>query len=130
MSRQLSLLNYMGARNPTRAEKSSRSIDETHESTQSTKGSVERSSSHPGSSGTSEEAGSTCTGSSQVELDDIASSTSSPCQPVKIKFPVTYFSGKARSFYPDWFKLYPWLEYSVSKDAAFCYACRLFLVFT
>ena len=60
-------------------------------------------------------------------LDDIATSTSSPpCQPVGITFPVTYFSGKARSFNPDWFKLYPWLEYSVSKDAAFCYACRLF----
>ena len=60
-------------------------------------------------------------------LDDIATSTSSPpCQPVGITFPVTYFFGKARSFNPDWFKLYPWLEYSVSKDAAFCYACRLF----
>ena len=57
-------------------------------------------------------------------LDDIATSTSSPpCQPVGI---MTYFSGKARSFNPDWFKLYLWLEYSVSKDAAFCYACRLF----
>uniref|UniRef100_A0A1X7V7J3 TTF-type domain-containing protein n=1 Tax=Amphimedon queenslandica TaxID=400682 RepID=A0A1X7V7J3_AMPQE len=88
MSRQLSLLNYMGARNPTRAERVADHVDETHESTQSTEGSVERSSSHPRSSGTSEEA--------------------------------------ARSFNPDWFKLYPWLEYSVSKDAVFCYACRLF----
>ena len=73
---------------------------------------------------------SSCQGSSstsQEVLSDIASSTSSPsCQPVNITFPVTYFSGKARSFNPDWFKLYPWLEYSVSKDAAFCYACRLF----
>ncbi len=60
-------------------------------------------------------------------LDDIASSTSCPpCQPVGITFPVTYFSKKARSFNPDWFKVYPWLEYSVKKDAAFCYPCRLF----
>ena len=53
---------------------------------------------------------------SQEVLSDIASSTSSPpCQPVNITFPVTYFSGKARSFNPDWFKLYPWLEYSAKR---------------
>ena len=61
-------------------------------------------------------------------IDDKASSTSSsPCQPADITFPVTYFSGKAQSFNPQWFRLYPWLEYSVSNDAAFCYACS-FLV--
>ena len=51
---------------------------------------------------------------------------SSPCQPTRIVFPSTYFSGKARSFNPAWYKQWPWLEYSVSKDAAFCYPCRMF----
>ena len=65
--------------------------------------------------------------SSSHVINDIALTTSSsPCQPVNITFPVKYFSGKAHSFNPEWFKLYPWLEYSVSNDAAFCYACRLF----
>ncbi len=64
----------------------------------------------------------------ELVLDDIALSKSSPpCQPViSGKFPTTYFSGKGRSFNPDWYKLYPWLEYSITKDAAFCYPCRLF----
>ena len=50
----------------------------------------------------------------------------SPCQPLNIRFPVSYFSGKARSFQSDWYRERDWLEYSVSKDAAFCFACRMF----
>lgn len=64
--------------------------------------------------------------SSTSIINDIASTTSSvPCQPL-IHFPVSYFSGKARSFNSDWYKQYSWLEYSVQKDAAFCFPCRLF----
>ena len=55
---------------------------------------------------------------------DIAQS--SACQPTRIVFPSTYFSGKARSFNPAWYKQWLWLEYSVSKDAAFCYPCHMF----
>ena len=63
----------------------------------------------------------------QAEADDLAlTPESSPRQPVNVEFPITYFSGKARSFNSDWFRQYPWLEYSVKKDAAFCYPCRLF----
>ena len=40
--------------------------------------------------------------------------------------PITYMPGKGRSFNPDWYRLYPWLEYSIRKDATFCYPCRLF----
>ena len=71
--------------------------------------------------------GTTPTSISSLVIDDIALSTSSsPCQPVDVTFPVRYYSGKARSFNPQWFRLYPLLEYSISSDAAFCYACRLF----
>ena len=64
--------------------------------------------------------------SSSESLCDIALSAGfPPVQPTGIQFPTTVFSGKGRSFNPAWFK-YPWLEYSVSKDAAFCYPCRLF----
>lgn len=31
-----------------------------------------------------------------------------------------------RSFSANWFRDFPWLEYSVSKDAAFCFSCRMF----
>ena len=39
-------------------------------------------------------------------------------------FPVRSFgSSKSRSFNPEWYSSYSWLEYSVERDAAFC---RLF----
>ena len=60
--------------------------------------------------------------------DDIAASPAfQPVRPVNVKFPVTLFSGKPRSFSPGWYHhSYPWLEYSISRDACFCYPCRLF----
>ena len=67
-----------------------------------------------------------CGTTGQMMVDIASSTSSSPCQPVGVTFPVTYFSKKARCFNPDWYKIYPWLEYSVKKDAAFCYPCRLF----
>ena len=58
--------------------------------------------------------------------DDIASTTAfPPVQPVNITFPVTVYSGKSRSFNPAWYSIYPWLEYSIQKDACYCYSCRL-----
>ena len=65
--------------------------------------------------------------SCSIAINDIALSvTSPPVRPIHITFPVTYFSGKARSFNPNWFHQYNWLEYSITKDAAFCYPCWLF----
>ena len=59
--------------------------------------------------------------------DDIAATPAyPPVRPVNVKFPATLFSGKPRSFSPGWYHSYPWLEYSVSRDACFCYPCRLF----
>ena len=48
-----------------------------------------------------------------------------PKQP-RIKFPVTRFGKKPRAFNPDWYTIYPWLEYSIKHDAAYCFACRMF----
>ena len=45
---------------------------------------------------------------------------------VNVVFSVTYFSEKGRSFNPAWFTSYKWLEYSIKRDACFCYPCRLF----
>ncbi|KAK8586101.1 hypothetical protein V6N13_130626 [Hibiscus sabdariffa] len=50
-----------------------------------------------------------------------------PCQPGNHEFPKTKFSGKNRRFIPNWFKKHgSWLEYSVEKDATFCFVCYLF----
>uniref|UniRef100_A0A8C2DXL4 TTF-type domain-containing protein n=1 Tax=Cyprinus carpio TaxID=7962 RepID=A0A8C2DXL4_CYPCA len=41
-------------------------------------------------------------------------------------FPKTTQGQKRRAFNPQWYSKYSWLEYSVSKDSAYCYACRHF----
>lgn len=65
--------------------------------------------------------------SSNTTLNDIASGVhDNPVQPRHHKFPATKFGNRFRSFNPAWFNTYPWLEYSITKDAAFCYACRFF----
>ncbi|KAI5676171.1 hypothetical protein M9H77_07121 [Catharanthus roseus] len=49
-----------------------------------------------------------------------------PTQPCDHKFPQTDFGEIRRSFQKQWFKDFTWLEYSVHKDAAFCFCCYLF----
>ena len=52
-----------------------------------------------------------------------------PCQPYGHKYKRTLFgkSARPRSFHDTWFKDHgDWLEYSVAKDAAFCFCCFLF----
>lgn len=53
-----------------------------------------------------------------------------PRQPHLKSFPRRLFGAQgqqaARSFNYAWFKQYQWLEYSVSTDAVFCFACRHF----
>ena len=46
-----------------------------------------------------------------------------PCQPVLQcdEYPISYFSGKPRRFRFDWYIERKWLEYSIDKDAEFCF---------
>ena len=48
-----------------------------------------------------------------------------PNQP-DLKFPVPVIGGKSRSFNSIWYESFPWLEYSPTMDAAFCFTCRLY----
>ena len=58
---------------------------------------------------------------------DIAKSVEDqPVQPRHHRFPYTYILNKSQSFNPSLFDKYTWLEYSIAKDTAFCYACRVF----
>ena len=55
----------------------------------------------------------------RVPVDIASSPNESPRQP-KIKFPLRSFGkGRQRGFNVMWYKSFPWLEYSVSLDAAF-----------
>ena len=49
-----------------------------------------------------------------------------PCQPRGHNFPRKKMGKDNRCFREVWFKDRDWLEYSVSKDAAFCFWCYLF----
>ncbi|BFG24985.1 hypothetical protein CerSpe_112590 [Prunus speciosa] len=49
-----------------------------------------------------------------------------PCQPKDHTFPQTNLSGYNRRFNVKWFDEFDWLEYSFSKDTAFCLYCYLF----
>lgn len=49
-----------------------------------------------------------------------------PCQPYGHAFPSRQFGKRSRCFRDVWFIKNAWLEYSTSKDAAFCFWCYLF----
>ncbi|XP_073273334.1 uncharacterized protein [Primulina huaijiensis] len=49
-----------------------------------------------------------------------------PYQPIKKECPPTKFGSQNRRFQNHWFKKFTCLEYSPSKDAAFCYLYFLF----
>ncbi|KAL6870766.1 hypothetical protein ACP4OV_014614 [Aristida adscensionis] len=49
-----------------------------------------------------------------------------PCQPKGHNYPKRKICNRNRSFHDEWYKNHPWLEYSVAKDAAFCFYCFLF----
>ena len=53
--------------------------------------------------------------------------TNAPAQQT-IPFPFTDFDGQKRSFQAEWFRMFPWLEYSKEADRAYCYPCRKFPV--
>ena len=62
----------------------------------------------------------------QCPPSDLGGIGASPTRPKGINFPTTNFSGKNRSFNAKWYDEFDWLEYSISRDAAFCYPCRMF----
>ena len=49
-----------------------------------------------------------------------------PCHSILLDYPVSYFSEKLRQFRSEWYVNRKWLEYSIDKDAAFCFYCYLF----
>ncbi|KAL6490055.1 hypothetical protein MHYP_G00004000 [Metynnis hypsauchen] len=65
--------------------------------------------------------------SAPVGPDDISQSRAGgPVQPVLKVFPKTQHGNRKRAFNESWYRDYTWLEYSISRDSVFCYACRHF----
>lgn len=63
---------------------------------------------------------------SGLPIDISSAPTQPPVRPM-ICFPQRHYgTGRPRAFNPTWYTNYSWLEYSIKKDVAFCYACRFF----
>ena len=54
-----------------------------------------------------------------------ANPSEGPTRPVLKKFPREAQGDKDRGFVKDWYD-YPWVEYSISQNKVFCFACRHF----
>lgn len=59
-------------------------------------------------------------------VSDLGGMHDGPTQIKLAQYPQRRFGLKKRSFTSNWFETFPWLEYSVSRDAAFCFSCRMF----
>ena len=73
---------------------------------------------------------STTKSSTSVPADIAHSKFHLPAQPVLQSYPRTTFgtgkNSRNHSFSHHWYSKFLFIEYSISKDAVFCHACRLF----
>lgn len=49
-----------------------------------------------------------------------------PYQPLMTIYPRMQVGKQKRSFHAHYYKKYNWIEYSIAKDAVFCFSCRFF----
>lgn len=58
--------------------------------------------------------------------NDLGSLENGPKQPKLQKFPYSTINLQRRAFCPGYYEQYEWIEYSVQRDAVFCFVCRHF----
>jgi len=90
-----------------------------------------------GDTSTTIDSASTCTYSSCTLSSSVSSSEKHipkdiavgphqlPSQPV-CHFPSRTCGKKKRSFNSEWYKMFPWIEYSKESDSVFCFPCHFF----
>ena len=59
----------------------------------------------------------------ELDLGDI---TTGPSRPILNPYPSSKIDDINRQFSSIYFEKFNWIEYSVNKDAVFCYPCRIF----
>ncbi|KAL4126512.1 hypothetical protein QTP88_010734 [Uroleucon formosanum] len=65
--------------------------------------------------------------SSMPDLD-LGDLNTGPKQPILKVYPKTKFGSQNRGFSSTYYNDFNWMEYSIQKDAIFCYPCRIFAV--
>ena len=63
-------------------------------------------------------------------IDDLGKLSSGPVQPILANYPKSKFGNKYRGFQSLYFQEYDGLEYSISRNAVFCYYYRMFPSFS
>lgn len=63
---------------------------------------------------------------SDTEVSDFGDHLNGPSRPIIAQYPMSDFSGTKRGFTQQFYNRFEWLEYSILKDAVFCFACRQF----
>ncbi|XP_060855121.1 zinc finger MYM-type protein 1-like [Metopolophium dirhodum] len=58
--------------------------------------------------------------------DDLGDLVSGPNRPIQKEYPKSKFGSQNRAFSSSYYANFEWLEYSIKKNAVFCYACRMF----
>ncbi|XP_025197028.1 uncharacterized protein LOC112595861 [Melanaphis sacchari] len=59
-------------------------------------------------------------------ISDLGTLLTGPVRPILTSYPLTKFGTQNRAFNHKHYITYEWLEYSISKDSIFCFACRNF----
>ena len=68
-----------------------------------------------------------CTADTDTSPSDLSQSPANePRRPLLRRYPATKVGQQDRYFNRRWYEDYKWLEYSISKDRVFCFACRHF----
>ena len=62
----------------------------------------------------------------QAPADIAQGKNQRPVQPKLRTFPLSAMKGQQRSFNSRWYTDYPFIEYSIQKDAVYCFPCRFF----
>ncbi|KAL4131560.1 hypothetical protein QTP88_008853 [Uroleucon formosanum] len=57
---------------------------------------------------------------------DLGNKDSGPCRPILTEYKKIKFGTQQRSFRGQWYNECNWLEYSVQRNAAFCFVCQTF----
>ncbi|XP_060872929.1 zinc finger MYM-type protein 1-like isoform X1 [Metopolophium dirhodum] len=66
------------------------------------------------------------TSKNDIGVNDLGTLSTGPRRPVLASYKKSQFGKQLRSFRSQWFNDYEWLEYSIERNAAFCYVCRIF----
>uniref|UniRef100_A0AAR2IPQ8 TTF-type domain-containing protein n=1 Tax=Pygocentrus nattereri TaxID=42514 RepID=A0AAR2IPQ8_PYGNA len=61
-----------------------------------------------------------------LKVLDLGNPQTGPKQVQNYQFPHSQIGTQKRAFQQSWFQMFEWLEYSVQKNAAFCFMCRLY----